>query len=80
MLQRKFRTWKILVVLTFIPVFIIKFFTLPQFIAETIFSISLMFGLLVFIHGIHIVCLIVKSDDKKQKLYNVLNDLENIEE
>ena len=87
MLQRKFRTWKILVALTFLTLFAAKFLPLNQLSAEMLFYIAFLLGCLVAIHGINIILLIVQKTDRqmltvtnRKSLYMLLEHLDNIED
>src|SRR4030042_1215483 len=57
MLQREWRTWKLLVYCSFIPLFIVRFLPMSQFWMETGFSVSLMFFFLTAIHGFQMIYL-----------------------
>jgi hypothetical protein len=80
MLQRDFKTWKILVYLAVAPIILIKIFPMGQHWAELLFSVSLMFFLLVFVHGAQIMCKIMFSHVlSNDKLYKAMQQLEDLE-
>jgi len=54
MFHKAWRNFQILVYLTFIPIFSCILLPLPQFVHETLFSVSLMGYMLIFIHGLRI--------------------------
>jgi len=79
MLQREWRTWKLLVYCTFIPIFIVRFFPMSQFWAETVFCVSLMFFLLTAIHGFQMIYLMNRSPGPSKELTEALSNIYDME-
>lgn len=79
MLQREWRTWKLLVYCSFIPLFIVRFLPMSQFWMETGFSVSLMFFLLTAIHGFQMIYLMNRSPGPIKGLSEALSNLYDME-
>jgi len=79
MLQREWRTWKLLVYCSFIPLFIVRFLPMSQFWMETGFSVSLMFFFLSAIHGFQMIYLMNRSPGPSKELSKALSNIYNME-
>lgn len=82
-MQRRFRTFKILVVLTITLIFSIRFLPIDQITSEIVFALAFTFGCLTAIQGISIVLEIVYMDEQltvnNKRLYEVIKVLDDIE-
>ena len=84
MLQRKFRTFKILVVLTITLIFLVRILPVDQIACEIVYALAFTVGCLTAIQGISIVLEIVYKNEQEltvnnKHLYEVLKDLDDIE-
>ena len=79
MLQREWRTWKLLVYCSFIPIFIVRFLPMSQFWAENVFCVSLLFFFLTAIHGFQMIYLMNRSPGPSKELSKALSKLDNME-